>query len=121
MTRKPSITASSALIGSISVTITLAPSPARAHRDAAAAPAVAGDHDAQPGQQHVGGADDAVDRALPGAVAVVEQVLGLRVVDGHDRVLRARRSLSMARRRITPVVVSSVPPTTPASRSWRFV
>ena len=47
-------------------------------RDALAAPAVAADDDLPAGQQHVGGADDAVDRALAGAVAVVEEVLGLR-------------------------------------------
>src|SRR5262249_11658244 len=37
------------------------------------------------GQQHVGGADDAVEGALAGAVTVVEKVLGLGVVDGDDR------------------------------------
>ena len=56
-------------------------------RDALAAPAVAADHDLAAGQQRVGGADDAVDRALAGAVAVVEEVLGLGVVDGDDRQL----------------------------------
>ena len=52
------------------------------HRDAAAAPAVAGDDELAPGEQDVRRADDPVDRRLPGAVAVVEQVLGLGVVDG---------------------------------------
>ena len=62
--------------------------PLGAHRDAAAAPAVAADHEVLAGQQDVGGADDAVQRALAGAVAVVEQVLGHGVVDGDDRVLQ---------------------------------
>ena len=56
-----------------------------AHGDAAPAPAVAGDDEAPAGEQDVGGADDAVDRRLAGAVAVVEEVLRLRLVDGDDR------------------------------------
>ena len=55
-----------------------------AHREAAAAPAVAGDADGAPGDQDVGGADDAVEGALAGAVAVVEHVLGVGLVDGDD-------------------------------------
>ena len=51
---------------------------------AAAAPAVAGDHELRSGQQEIGGADDAVDGGLSGAVAVVEQVLGVGVIDGDD-------------------------------------
>ena len=54
------------------------------HRHAATAPAVAGDDHLETGDQQVRGADDAVQRALPGAVAVVEEVLGHRVVHGHD-------------------------------------
>ena len=54
-------------------------------------PAIAGDHDLAPGEQDVGRAQDAVDGRLPGAVAVVEEVLGLRLVDRHDRV--AQRSV----------------------------
>ena len=60
---------------------------AHPHRDALAAPAVAGDDDRLAGQQDVGGAQDAVDRALAGAVAVVEEVLGVGVVDGDHREL----------------------------------
>ena len=52
-TSKPSIAASSARIGSTSVTITCAPMPARAHRDAAPDPAVAGDDEALAGEQDV--------------------------------------------------------------------
>ena len=59
--------------------------PARAHRDAAAAPAVAGDDERRAREQEVRRADDAVDRGLPGAVAVVEEVLGERVVHRDDR------------------------------------
>src|SRR5262249_29327076 len=55
--------------------------------DALAAPAVTGDDDFAAGQEGVGGPDDAVDGALAGAVAVVEEVLGLGVVDGDDREL----------------------------------
>ena len=47
--------------------------------------AVANHHDVLAGQEDVGRPDDAVDRRLPGAVVVVEQMLRRRVVDGHDR------------------------------------
>ena len=53
--------------------------------DAAAAPAVADDNERVARDQHVGRTDDAVDRRLAGAVAVVEHVLGERVVDRDDR------------------------------------
>ena len=56
-----------------------------AHGKAAAAPAVAGDAHRAAGDEDVGGADDAVQRALAGAVAVVEHVLGVGLVDGDDR------------------------------------
>ena len=59
--------------------------PARAHRHAAADPAVAGDDEGLAREQHVRRADDPVDRRLAGAVAVVEEVLRLRVVDRDDR------------------------------------
>ena len=59
---------------------------AGAHGDAASAPAVAGDHQRHAGQQHIGRADDAVDGALSGSVAIVEQMLGERVVDRDDGV-----------------------------------
>ena len=68
-----------------------------AHRHAAAAPAVA-DHDhAQAGDQDVRGPDHAIQGRLAGAVAVVEEVLRLRVVDGDDRV--AELSLPLQRLR----------------------
>ena len=57
---------------------------AGARGEAASAPAVAGDDELRSGEQEVGGADDAVDRRLSGAVAIVEQVLGVGVVDGDD-------------------------------------
>jgi hypothetical protein len=67
------MTASSALVGSTSVTMT-------------SAPAVAGDHELRSCEEEIGGADDAVNRGLPGAVTIVEQMLGVGVVDGHDRI-----------------------------------
>ena len=110
MTSKPSIRASSARIGSTSQTITDAPAPARAQRDALAGPAVAEHDDGAPGEQQVRRAQDAVERRLAGAVAVVERALGARLVDGDAPGTRRRPSSSSARRRTRPVVVSSVPP-----------
>ncbi len=54
-------------------------------RDALADPAVAGDDDLAAGDEDVGRAQDPVERALAGPVPVVEEVLGLGLVDGHDR------------------------------------
>jgi hypothetical protein len=45
---------------------------------------VARDDDNPASQKQIGGAQDAVDRALAGSVAVVEEVLRLGVVDGDD-------------------------------------
>ena len=84
MTRKPSMTASRARSGSTSSTIDVGAVALHAHREAAAAPAVAGDAHGAAGDEDVGGADHAVERALAGAVAVVEHVLGVGLVDGHD-------------------------------------
>ncbi len=68
--------------------MTSAPSAARAARQSASAPAVAGDHELRARQQEVGGANDAVDGGLPGAVAVVEQVLGVGIVHRDDGILQ---------------------------------
>src|SRR5579875_2529296 len=57
---------------------------ASAGGNAASAPAVATDHECAPGQQDIGGADNGIDRTLSRAIAVVEQVLGVRLVDGQD-------------------------------------
>ncbi len=51
----------------------------------ASAPSVAGDHELRSRQQEVGRANNAVDRRLPRAVAVVEQVLGIGIVHRDDR------------------------------------
>ena len=59
-----------------------------AHGHAAPAPAVARNHNVQAREQQVRGANDAVQRGLAGAVAIVEEVLGERVVDGDDRKLQ---------------------------------
>ena len=88
ITRKPSITASSAFVGSISVTMTSAPAPRARLAKSASAPAVAGYYELRAGQQKVSRADDAVDGGLSGAVAVVEEMLGVGVVHGDDRILQ---------------------------------
>ena len=85
ITSKPSIDASSAAHRIDLGDDHLRAETARARRDAAADPAVAGDDELLAGEQDVRRADDAVDRRLARAVAVVEQVLRQRVVDGDDR------------------------------------
>src|SRR5688500_19076015 len=57
----------------------------RAERNAFTAPAVTNDDEVASGEQDVGRADDTVERRLPGAVTIIEEVLGLRVVDGNGR------------------------------------
>jgi len=66
ITRNPSITASTALIGSISVTTTFEPMP-RAASHAFAAPSVTDNYQSAAGQQNISGADDAssVDCPVP--------------------------------------------------------
>src|SRR6185295_19942893 len=78
---------------------------ARAERDAAAGPAIAEDDEGVPGEQQVRRAQDAVERGLAGAVAVVEGALGERLVDGEDRarepaVRLERADADEARRRL---------------------
>ena len=51
----------------------------------APAPSIPADDDGLARQQNVGGADQSVDGALPGAVAVVEEMLGERLVHRDDR------------------------------------
>ena len=95
--------------------------PLGAHRDTPAAPAVAAHHHGLARDEDVGRADDAVQRGLARAVAVVEEMLRHRVVHGDDGVLQRALSFAIARRRMTPVVVSSVPPTTSLKTSRRFL
>ncbi len=57
---------------------------ASAAGQSAATPAVAGDDELRARQQEVGGAHDAVDGGLAGAVAVVEQMLGVGIVHRDD-------------------------------------
>src|SRR4029077_3888783 len=59
-----------------------------AHGGATTAPTVAGNHHFQPRNQHVGSANHAVQSGLPGAVAIVEEMLGHRVIHGNDRILQ---------------------------------
>ena len=84
MTRKPSITASSARSGFDLGDDDVSSHAVCAGGDATSAPTVAGDDERFAGEQDVCGADDSIQRTLSGAVAVVEEVLGRGVVDGHD-------------------------------------
>ena len=67
----------------------------RPQSDAAPAPAVPGDHDDLPRNEHIRGSHDAVPDGLSGSIPVVEEILALGVVDGdhrkcEDAVLRHR-------------------------------
>ena len=59
-----------------------------AHGHTAAAPAVTGNDNFEAREEHVGGANDAVNGGLPGAVAIVEEVFGHRIIHGDDRILQ---------------------------------
>src|SRR3970040_787304 len=77
----------------------------RARRDPATAPAVSGDDERLPRDEEVRRGHDAVHRGLARAVAVVEEVLHLRVVHIDDgqlelAVLRHRPKADHARRRL---------------------
>ena len=77
-----------ALVGLISVTITSAPWPfARMatplpHQPYPAMTTL------QPSNQQIRRANHAINRGLSGAVAVVEEMLGLRIIYGNDRILQ---------------------------------
>ena len=58
------------------------------HGHAAAAPAVAGDDDFEAREQDVSGANHAVNRGLTGAITVVEEMLGHRIIHRDDRILQ---------------------------------
>src|SRR6266705_1033428 len=60
-----------------------------AHGHAAAAPAITGNDDLEAREQHVGGANDAVNGGLPSAVAIVEEVFSHRIIHGDDRILQS--------------------------------
>src|SRR6266849_9169683 len=62
--------------------------PFGAHGHAFAAPAVAADDHLQASDQQVRRAQDTVYRGLPGAVPVVEEMLGLRVVDSNHGIFQ---------------------------------
>ena len=64
---------------------------ASAEGDAASAPAVAGEDHRLARPEDVGGSGDSVEGALARAVAVVEEVLRVGVIDGDDRVLELAR------------------------------
>ena len=75
----------------------------RPRRQTASDPTVPRDDERFPGEEHVGRPDDAVDGRLSRAVTVVEHVLGVGLVHGHDRigqdaVLRHRAKADHARR-----------------------
>ena len=91
VTSKPSMAACSALMGSISVTMTRAPKPRSECARALADVAVAADDRDLAGDHHVGGALEAVAERLAAAVEVVELRLRHRVVhvDGrHEQLAR---------------------------------
>ena len=69
---------------------------ARALRHAAPGPAVAEHDERLAGEQQVRGAQDPVERRLAGAVAVVEDALGARLVDRDDRAGEPPRGLQRA-------------------------
>ena len=58
--------------------------PFGAHRHAAPAPAVSTDYHAEAGKEQVGGAKNSVKGGLTRTVAVVEEMLGIRIVHGDD-------------------------------------
>src|SRR6202008_4765214 len=57
-----------------------------AHGGTAAAPAVTCDHDLEAGDEDIGGANDAIEGGLAGAVTVVEGVFFHGVVGGDVRI-----------------------------------
>jgi hypothetical protein len=61
------------------------PHAAGAHGDPLSAPPITGDDDRLAGQQDVRGAQDAVNRALPGPIAVVKKMLRFRIIDRDHR------------------------------------
>ena len=63
----------------------LRPMPGRSQGDAAAAVSVSDYRHGRPSHEHVGGPDDPVHGGLAGAVVIVKEVLGRRVVDRYDR------------------------------------
>ena len=56
------------------------------HRYPPAAPAIAADHHPLSGPQDIGGSGNAVDGALAGAIAVIKEVLRIRLVHSYDGV-----------------------------------
>src|SRR5579864_856824 len=66
----------------------LGSSATRAAGETAPAPAVAGDDEFRSCKQKVGRANDAIDGGLSSAVAIVEEVLGVGVVDGDNGILQ---------------------------------
>src|SRR5579864_1816963 len=60
----------------------------RAAGETASAPAVSGDDEFRSREQKVGRSNDAIDGGLSSAVAIVEKVLGVSVVDGDDGILQ---------------------------------
>src|SRR5882762_4778731 len=59
-----------------------------AHGHTAATPAVPGNDNFETSEKHVGSANYAVNRGLPCAVAIVEEVFGHRIIHGDDRILQ---------------------------------
>ncbi len=56
------------------------------HGKALAAPSITAHHKNAAGNQSIGGANDPIDGALPGSVAIIEKMLGARIVDRDHRI-----------------------------------
>ena len=91
ITRKPSITASRPSTGIDFGDDHVRAVPLGAHRDAFAAPTVTGNNHAKPAISRFVARRYAVKRGLAGAVAIVEKMLGERVIHGDDRNISACR------------------------------
>src|ERR1035437_3762069 len=59
---------------------------AGARSQAAAAPAVAGDHELRSREQEIRRADNAIDGRLPGTVTVIKKMVAVGAVDGPNRI-----------------------------------
>ena len=59
-----------------------------AHGHTPAAPSITADHKIATGQQTIGCPNNAVNRALPGAVSIIKKMFCARVINSNDRILQ---------------------------------